>query len=94
MPGVKGEIAPIYAEAAKIHVTPPELDLCEIWQIASMFAVDLYLHDHSDDMPAGVGDMRQGWIDPNVINRAKRAMGHDAPDVKLGGYHPDLGVLA
>lgn len=35
----------------------------------------------------------EGGLDPNVLNRARRAMGQDAPDVEVRSYHYRYGIL-
>ena len=93
LPGVRGELVPIYHAGARLGFTPRDLDEMELWEVAAVFGVGL---DGPDDgaLPDGVGDMRRGWIDPNVLQRARRRMGREAPDIELGSYHPDLGVLS
>jgi hypothetical protein len=88
-----GELYPIYAAGGSRNVTPREIDLLEIWEVAAMFGVGL--DDGDDDPSTAVAGKRfsEGGIDPNVINRARRAMGYDAPDVEIRSYHPDWGVL-
>lgn len=56
-----------------------------------MFGVGL---DDGDEPVDSMGRrFSEGGIDPNVINRARRAMGVDAPDVEIRSYHPRLGTL-
>ena len=85
-----GELIPIYHAAGKMHVPPPVVDTMEIWQVAAMFGVDLD-GDEDGHLPSGVGDMRRGWIDPNVLQRARRHMGQVAPDIPIRGFHPERG---
>lgn len=93
IPGVMGELYPIYAAAGSRNVTARGVDLLEIWEVAAMFGVGL--DDGETDPASMVGGKRfsEGGLDPNVINRAKRAMGYDAPDVEIRSYHPEFGVL-
>lgn len=85
-----GELIPIYHAAGRLHIDPLTVDALEIWQVAAMFGVDLD-GDEDGHLPSGVGDMRRGWIDPNVLQRARRAMGQAAPDIPLRGFHPERG---
>lgn len=66
----------------------------EIWEIAAMFGVGLDRGGNDDPTAAMAGKrFSEGGIDPNVLNRARRAMGIDAPDVELRSYHYRYGVL-
>jgi hypothetical protein len=59
-----------------------------------MFGVGLE-RSGNEDPTAGIVGKRfsEGGIDPNVLNRARRAMGQEAPDVELPSYHYQYGKL-
>lgn len=65
----------------------------EIWEVAAFFGVGW--DEDGDEVDPATGQKRfsEGGLDPNVINRARRAMGHDAPDVEIRSYHPEYGFL-
>lgn len=98
LPGVRGEFIPLYAAAGQRGITPMEVDCMEVWQFAAMCGVGILdtpgnpnpgeTRARAANLAPGVGDMRQGWIDPNVLQRAKRHMGMDAPDIELGSVSP------
>jgi hypothetical protein len=59
-----------------------------------MFGVGLERGGNDDPTAELVGKrFSEGGIDPNVLNRARRAMGIDAPDVEIRSFHPRMGVL-
>jgi hypothetical protein len=91
---VKGEVYSLFASAGERGVTPPEVRALEIWEVAAFFGVGLDRSGNDDPTASVVGKrFSEGGIDPNVLNRARRAMGQDAPDVELRSYHYRMGVL-
>ena len=93
--GVRGELIPIYSAAGARNVTPAELDLLEVWEVAAFFGIGLRDEDEGGFAPGApkIVPFSQGGVDPNLAVRIARHLGQDVPDVQTTSYHPRLGVL-
>jgi hypothetical protein len=90
-----GELVPLYAAAGERGVSPVELDLLEIWEVAAFFGIGLRTADEGGFAPGAprIVPYSQGGQDPNLAARIARAQGQDVPDVIVSSYHPRMGVL-
>lgn len=95
LPGVEGELIPIYAAGGRLGVSPVEMDLLEIWEVAAMFGVGMQTAEEGGfgNQAPRIVPYSQGGQDPNLAARIARHLGEDVPDVVVSSYHPRLGVL-
>lgn len=84
-PGVKGQMAVLYSQAAKIALWPPVIDQLEIWQLAGVLGEGIEIEDDSPSPTGPIDLMKLHEM------RLKYELGQGPPPPGFGDQAPVAG---